>query len=267
MPPPDDQPAAPDTGRSPFAEQLCVPQFGILRILLLTAVTAVLLKLNLALSDDLSRARLSEAYRWGIKIMQSLWAIVFAADLVGSGVLIRARCYKMFSRLQPGHWIVLVTALSGVLWLVVWPVSRLLGQEASIWVSTIVEATFGLPIAFAFLYAAVRLRDGWRWKILLSAKGLGAGAAAITAALSLVVAVIEQSGYPNYRFLGAIYSASVFWSVVLLILLFLAAVIDLLRWASRDWLHWLGVATLCLSGLITIGWWIASFWLVSLSGA
>jgi hypothetical protein len=265
--PPDDQPAAPAEGRSPFAEQLCVPQFGILHILILTAVTAALLKLHLALEEDLSQGNVAEAYRWGVKVLQSLWAIVFAANLVGAGVLIRARCYRMFGRLQPGHWIVLITALSGVLWLGVWPFARLLGPQMSAWVYTIAEAALCVPTAFAFLYAAVRVRDGWRWKVLLGAKGLGEAAAAVVAAMSLVLAVIEQSLYATYRFFSLFQSASVFWSAVLLIVVFVAVLVDLVRRAPRDWMHWLGVAAMCLNGLITIGWSIASMWLLRMGNS
>jgi hypothetical protein len=274
MLPPDDQP--PDAnqqadparvfdiesaaGTSPFADQLCVPQFGILHILILTTITAILLKLQLALQDIPSASQLPEAYRWSIKISQSVWAVVFAAGLVGSGVLIRAKCYTMFSRLQPGHWIVLVTTLQSIVWLVMWPVYRLLESNGTmaLWVYSIATTLLSVPIAIAFLYGAKRLRDGRRWKILLGAKALGEAAAAAMAAITVVLAITGRSGDFPYAWFRAINGGSQLWSVLVLMMLLVAVLLDIPRRASRDWLHWLGVATLGLHNLMTIVWWVVS---------
>lgn len=92
---------------SPFAEQFRVPQFGIIHLLIWSTVTAVLLKYYLAIADE-SSFQESPVQLWLIRISQSLSAILVGSIVIGSGILIRARCYKMLRRLQPGHWLVLV---------------------------------------------------------------------------------------------------------------------------------------------------------------
>lgn len=78
------------------------------------AVTAVLLKYFLAMQDE-SFFRNSPAALWAMRITQSFYAIATASVLVGAGVLLRARCYRMLRSLQPGHWLVLITALGALL--------------------------------------------------------------------------------------------------------------------------------------------------------
>jgi hypothetical protein len=252
MLPPDDQPAAPTEGRSPFAEQLCVPQFGILHILILTAVMASLLKINLAFEAWIPSPSQSEADRWRRMIEESIFALALAANLVGAGVLIRAKCYRIFHRLQPGHWIVLFSAAAG-LCLLVWKVVyylvasdiRMIHWTMSLW------GLSDLPIAIAFLYAARLLHDGRRWKVLLRAMALGHAAAAATAALSIVALAFQDVQIAGALLVATIV-ASTPWSVILLIMLVAAIVLDFRRWPSRDWMHWLGVVTLGLGYVVTI---------------
>ena len=164
MPQPDDQPAAATAGSSPFAEQLCVPQFGILHILILTAVTAVLLKLQLVLMDEQLRPR------WqGIQVA---YMILLACGVIGSGVLIRLKCYAMLDRLQPGHWFVLVFTLQGILALAGWAFLRCVNFDSGIspsrqWAYFIPWLLTNFLEAAAYAYATRKVQDAWRWKILL----------------------------------------------------------------------------------------------------
>ncbi len=108
---------------SPFAEQFRVPQFGIIHLLIWSTVTAVLLKYYLAIADE-SSFQESPVQLWLIRISQSLSAILVGSIVIGSGILIRARCYKMLRRLQPGHWLVLVVTFRALLNLIAWPIYR-----------------------------------------------------------------------------------------------------------------------------------------------
>jgi mannose/fructose/N-acetylgalactosamine-specific phosphotransferase system component IID len=101
----------------PFAQQLCMPQFGIIHLLILTAVVAVLLKINLAMEFDVAgdASSMQSWLSWSRQFFQTIYAVLFATELVGAGLLVRARCFAMLGRLQPGHWIILISALIGIL--------------------------------------------------------------------------------------------------------------------------------------------------------
>ena len=86
--------------------QLCVPQFGILHILILTAIAAALFKYKVALSPvSLPGNSFAACCR---TMLWSLPTLLFAVILVGSGVLIRTKCSRMGARLQPGHWLLII---------------------------------------------------------------------------------------------------------------------------------------------------------------
>jgi hypothetical protein len=255
-------PTAPAEGRSPFAEQLCVPQFGILHILILTAITAALLKFNAAVEIALLRGIDSEFYRWWIMTTHSIGAVVLAAGLVGSGVLWRVKCWSVVRRLQPGHWIVLIGTLDSTLWWLVWrPVFLLLVPHHQMMLSAYLLSltVLGLPVAAAFIYATIRLNDARSWKILLGSKAVGEGAAALTAGLSLLFQLAFHTENARYSIVTVIDNATIFWSALCLVALLVAVVLDIARRASRDWLHWLGVATLVMNYLLLLGWWAMSF--------
>jgi hypothetical protein len=243
----------PNTRSAQFEGQLCVRQFGILHILILTAVTAALLKVRLALWGD---SWPDDAHRWLEMSFRSLWAIVFAASLVGSSVLVRAKCYPMFSRLQPGHWIILITAASGLLWGVIWAIYyRLVCHDGDLiqWGFLVSTTLFDLLTAIAWLYAAKRLLNGRGWRILFGALALGSVAAAATAVLTMV-ALTFYAWNVGYTLERAIFNASRPWAVVRLVVLLAAVVLDIPRRASRDWLHWLGVCTVGLDSLMMTVW-------------
>jgi hypothetical protein len=267
--PPDDQPAAPAEGRSPFAEQLCVPQFGILHILLLTAVMAALLKLQLAVEQPPSPSvAASPVLLWLWKALVATGSAVVAAGVIGTGVLVRTRCYRMLGRLQPGHWIVLVGTLGSLLGLVVWSIYEAWSASAhldadaassgSYWVHLVFTALTYPLFAAALAYAAIRLRDGGRWKLLFGAIVLGEVTSAIGATIAILLTLVSGR-YASYSLSWAMYNGSALWSALLLFVVLIAAAIDLLRRVPRDWVHWLGVATLLTHYLATLGWWIANY--------
>lgn len=240
-----------------FAHQLRIPQFGIMHMLLWTTATAVLLKIYLALSPDSDLARASEARFLSMRILQIISAITMASGLVGSGALLRARCYAVPARLQPGHWIVLICTFGSIFSLMASLASLVLsgGTSKSIWASLVVTTCSTPLLAAAFGYATLRLRDARRWKIVLGALAFGHGvsaAGAIFGIAAIAVASASQASgdySPEMEQLPLALSEGFLWcwSLLLLPLLILVAILDRHRWTSRDWVHWVGVVLLGLS--------------------
>jgi hypothetical protein len=238
--------------RSPFAEQLCVPQFGILHLMIWTAVTAVLLKLFMAITAEPIR-QLPTAQLWVSRISQSVYAILWGSILVGSGALVRLRCYTMPKKLQPGHWLVLILTLDIILQLAIWLPYRLfevVGMRA-IGVGMSVVNTL---IAAACVFAFVELRNARRWKILIGAKGLGAGTTAAGSVLSFVTMIGFHNAYPLALISPLIRYCPPIWTAAVLIMLLAAAILDLWHRAARDWVHWLGVGALGVTYAMTFAW-------------
>jgi hypothetical protein len=234
------------------AEQLCVPQFGILHLLIWTAITAAFLKLLMALTSQFS-SPLPSGQTWFLLLLGSMYAIVLAAMLVGAGALIRARCYTLFNRLQPGHWLVLLATLEFIvevmtallLWLASVAATRaliLFGAYMAV-VNVLTAAAYG--------YAFFKLHDARRWKLVIGMKGIGIGATAAVTVLSLLANLLHASS-PLYLMGSGMMQAvitycPVLWSVAVFAILLIAASVDLYRRTARDWVHWLGVVVLGLT--------------------
>ncbi len=218
-----------------FADQLRIPQFGIIHMLLWMTVTAVLLKINLALWDN---THTPPAYVWLAKVWIIVRSVLMASELVTAGVLLRAKCCTMLRRLQPGHWLVLILALDSTLRLtydVGQPVLDYLGQ--TFWVLFILAVLLSSPVPGLYVLATLRLRDARRWKVLLGAKAIGECSFFATLMLR---ATLGQFGYP-FSLPGITPFVAAYWHVFVLILLVAAVALDWPRRGSRDWVHWLGV--------------------------
>ena len=252
---PGHSPFAEQLGRSPFADQLRVPQFGIIHLLIWSAVTAVLLKYYLAMMDEPIPHGSVMQFR-AMRGLQCVYAIVLASTLTGSGVLIRARCYVAFKRLQPGHWIVLIVAIGSILHLAAWPLYRFSSGVGmtSMWMYLVSTATISTSIVAAYVCAIVQLRDAKRWKVLLGAKALGEGATAALSWLSLIMVLSSGFQYQAMIFSRSIQGCSSIGRVAIFILLLVVVALDFPRRASRDWLHWLGVGTFGLTYAIGFAW-------------
>jgi hypothetical protein len=236
----DPQPTAESPACSPFVEQLCVPQFGIIHLMLWTAVTAVLLAYFLALRGE-SINHIPTPSRWLFQISQTIDAIMLASALVGSGVLIRARCYSILTKLQPGHWLTLIVSLDFVFQLAVRLLYRFLNlhgiEPRSILTTQSGAVVTGTLIAAVYILAFTKLRDAKRWRILFGAKMLGAGVNAVVNLIFLVT--ILSTAWPSSVMWISFFPG--IWFVVVFIMLITVAVLDLRGRTPRDWLHWLGV--------------------------
>jgi hypothetical protein len=240
------------------AGQLRIPQFGILHLLIWTTVTAILLKILMTLTakylHDLPTAqlRISQA-------IQIVHVIVIASVLVATGVLLRHRCYAMPKRLQPGHWLVLLAFLDFIgeviaplLLLLLFTISGT-GRGTSVIVSASTAAVSTL-VAAVHVWAFLQLRDARWWKTLIGAKTLGPLTTAALSAVSLVTVLLPIWSPSLSLGMWVLYCPSI-WSIVVFVILIIAAAHDLLRRTPRDWVHWLGVAALaenCALGVISL---------------
>ena len=182
---------------------------------------------------------------------------LLGSALTGAGILIRARCYTMFKRLQPGHWFVLIFSLNSILQLILWPFYKLLsgGGPEAMWVYLASSTVIGSLTLAAYVCAIVLLHDAKRWRILFGAKTLGEGTAVAMYAVGLVVALCSRQGYPSgMLFSNSMQGCSSIGSAVILVMLLVVVALDLPRRSSRDWLHWLGVGTFALTYAISIAW-------------
>jgi hypothetical protein len=250
MPEADQQPTVETPTASPFVDQLRIPQFGILTLMLWTAATAALLSLNLTLAGDSIRHGPTAAL-WVQRVSQTIDAILLAAALVGSGVLIRARCYTMLHRLQPGHWLVLIVSFEFVLHIaarLLYPVLQLNGIGSVPVIQGVAVVTTGL-IAAVYVLAFLKLRDAKRWKILMGAKAIAAIMTTLVLLVMLVLWLVSPSPYPLATSLTWIFLFPSICSLAAFLMLPVVAGLDLFRHAVRDWLHWLGVAVVLVAGI------------------
>jgi hypothetical protein len=244
------QPDAETPDPSPFAEQLHVPQFGIIHLMIWIAVTAVLLKVFMALAGSSLQA-LPPEQSWIFQVYQTVYAIMLASMAVGAGVLIRLRCYTMFKRLQPGHWLVLISTLEFILELaasLLFWLAGVMGPRTIVVIQVGAVAIYAWAAA-AYPFAFFQLRDARRWKILIGAKAVGAVTGAALAVVFLVAHLFNYS--PAFLSMWATWGVTrycpIVWSVAIFLVLVSAAILDLYHRTARDWVHWLGVSVFGLT--------------------
>ena len=169
-------------------------------------------------------------------------------NALGSVCLVGAisiACNKLrgaVGRLQPGHWFVIFYAVSKL----VYAVTRLLsmnvpqslsmqtgGEISSFWY--FVWAIWELCFSACCLLIVILWRDAWRWRAVI-----------ITLIGSSVTYAVMYFGYlATDQVLQAIfYLLTNLLIIVSLIILFIAAEVDLILRCRRGSLHWLGVVSL-----------------------
>jgi len=240
--------APPPEPGAPQLLYLQPPRLGIIHLLAWTAVAAVFLKFGLAIeSMDAGPVQdLPPALSVAMRSIHAAFGVLHAAALVGCGTLLLARARGWPGRFQPGHWIVLLQSVMVLLSYFVWItwVATQSGQSSG------PSDFFWLPLALGLLQAvyaagyvlgASRIRDALRWRVGL-----------------IVVAIVNGLGAILYCLL-----AFGFWRVsqwmalpwdAVVVLLMLAAVLIAEWWrrARRDWVHWLGVATLGMGAALSL---------------
>lgn len=241
------EPNADPPADSPSTEQLHVPQFGILHLMLWTAATAALLGVLEVLTGD-KLQQLPPKNFWLARSFQCLFVIVHASALVGSGVLLKQRFYSKLRGLQPGHWLVLIVTLGLVLQLVLTSCCRN-GSRAAALTSEIVFATERLAIAGVCVSALLWLQDVRSWKTFFGLRALAAATWAVHNLLSFAGLLfnVQHTTFALWRPTTVIAVLSLFATGIAFVV---AVFLDLRRQTPRDWLHWLGVAAVTATALL-----------------
>jgi hypothetical protein len=234
-----------------FAGQLYVPKPSIGQALVWLVLVVVLIGLDFGMSaietreiKPLLHGAVATSW-WTIMVSRFSFAF-FAACLVTSGILIHSRCFRMLGRLQPGHWIVLISATGGILRRVAEPFNLLKFTYHSPhgWAQYTSEAVTWfniLAVGLLFAFAAIRLRDAKRWKVLLAS----GSASALFWAIPLMAFSMRVGSAVAQFFVWSMPC----WSAIILVIAVAAVVIDWPRRATRDWIHWLGALLWTLGSL------------------
>jgi hypothetical protein len=248
-------PASLDSEFTSFAGQLYVPKLSAKQVLLWLILVVALIGLDFGISaigtreiQPLQRGTVTALAPWWTRIIWRFIVVSFAACLVTSGFLIRSRCFRTLGRLQPGHWIVLILATSGILERITRPfyLLRFAYPSPHGWAQHTSEAMMWfniLVLIVLFAFAAICLRDAKRWKVLL----VSGSAYPVVCYLPIILNSLSMG------FTGGFVQV---WrwslpccSALLVVIALVAVFIDWPRRATRDWPHWLGVSLWTLGSL------------------
>ena len=235
-----------DCGQRPlFDEQLRVPRIHAIHLLVWLGLAIALVALDSTISAmEMQALRkavgISVLIPWWTHLARVFVVTAFAACLVGSGVLVRSRCFRMLNRLQPGHWLVLLLALGGILACIAVPIEFVAvkvspSQGSQLWVFMVVVVLSGLLVeGTSYGFAVFRLRDATRWRVLLAFALANVLLGRILSAPMGMSGTLFGSGVS--RWLGPC------WWTLLIFVAAAVVAIDLRCRIARDWLHWLGVS-------------------------
>ena len=246
--PPGQSPFGP---RSSFAEHYRPPRLGIIHLLAWTAATAVLLKYSLAM--EMIAETGGESIRSSRDLFQEVSNFVssttIGAALVGACVLLLAKIRRLPGRFQPGHWLLLITALTTLLSLSVSALYALaraadLADYSSLRWYFMAYGLVWVIQAGMYFYAGRPSRGGRRWSICFA-----------VLALVALVRGLWHVGNSLLDFLGSPFSFPLETLIVAPVLL-VVVLVDLRRGPRRDWLHWLGVAVIAIGMLLWVAWWV-----------
>jgi hypothetical protein len=230
--------AQPTESLIPASEYLQPPRLGSIHLLALMTVTAVLLSFNKSVMLPQNQQIPMSAWSASILIM-----ILSAADIVGSSILLNVMYHGAPGHFQPGHWILICSGIA------------ILGVSA--WQSIVVLCIthFGLSVmsytAFKLLYVASvvvhvilffwfasRIPERGRWKLFFKFR----------AWLAIYLLIVYLLIIGNVAFISYYTSMwpRLFFEELPTVILTWVAILDLIRGARRDWLHWLGVCNALL---------------------
>jgi hypothetical protein len=247
-------PSLPDFESPSFAGQLYVPRLAAKQAIVWLAVAIVPIALQWAMwaitasaFKHLPHGFIAVECGWWTRVAAYFSTALFVIVFVASCVLIRAQCFRMLGRLQPGHWIVLLLTFQCILGRIAETlnIANIANHSSHGWE----KHAFQTLLWFNFLstfslwaFAAVRLRDAVRWKVLLA---LGSANVIFSAVVFMPISVIVASNIVHV-YVWALPC----WSAVLVVATLVAVVIDWPRRATRDWPHWLGVSLWTLGNVV-----------------
>jgi hypothetical protein len=239
---------APASG-SPFLEHFQPPPLRILHLMGWITAAAVLVRIGMVF--DAARADVPPAeervFFW---VLRFNYTVFTAACMVGGGILLMGWMRGVRGRLQPGHWLVVVNALSaGLSYMIFLAHLALMNTVFQPWEDEYSYFTFMWGFAFLSLvqlllwYAAARrTSDGTRWNVFF-------GTVSAVFGIRLLFCVLDVLTYANWT-----YRSGAYFSVVLGVILLIVVARDRRRGPPRDWLHWLGVVAAVCYSLNALAW-------------
>ena len=243
---------------SPDEGRFQTPPLRAIHIIFWIAATAVLFGLCVAEDNVFGR----EVGPWTTNLLHLIYAMLLGAVFVAAGILVRISRLTSIDRLEPGHWLIINSAVLGLfnaLTSTIWRYTANVAGEADsllmvgLAVCTLISATL-------FWFAATRLPETEQWK----------GAFRIFA-LAHLFGAINLVGFPLPSadilpdsilvlvFLLMVMALPVFFGLYALISFLSAVANDVRTKCQRDRLHWLGVATVVIFPLILFAWSITMY--------
>ena len=243
--------AAPKAASSSSIEHYHPPRMGLAHLLAWVTLAAILMKFTAYLEMGIHNESFKTGWLWAVhRIVWYAFSAVSSASLLGAIVIMRDKLRGATGRLQPGHWIIVVYAIQWSGYLVInlarmglYGSLELSSQTSSLIAWTYAYGAISLVTAISFLVAAVRLRDGFRWLLLMLALS-GNG----------FLDLEQMLGFAFNHFtlsMLLIHLRSILPATILLMLLIIIC-IDRIRRCRRDGLHWLGVLILTWVTMVDI---------------
>ncbi len=228
-------------------DQLRIPQFGIMHMLVWMTLTAVLLKIGLALSPDAPFGKTPETHLLIGRTWMAICAIMMASGLVGALCACASKVLHDADQtsarpLARSHSCVGKHSQPDGL---ADDAGRVGQRSQERLVRAVIMAFLTSFFAVAFGFATSRLRDARRWTNLFQALAVFHGISAAMAIAAIAIGgLLPGHGHssPEMVLLGMTqcsWPLLLPWSIIV-------AVLDWRRRALRDWVHWLGAVLLCL---------------------
>ncbi|MGO8690847.1 MAG: hypothetical protein ACLQLG_14590 [Thermoguttaceae bacterium] len=234
----------------PADDHIQPPRLSILHLLLWTTVAAVLFKFNMAVAAVVLRAMAGMHGKMVAtsivnRVIAPTRVIMYAAGLVGLGILIVSKIRGRRGRLQPGHWMLAVEAslYAGVrVPEVALLLTSMVHQGAPFRFQSWYMYFTWIPLVAAclcragfYFWASHRTTDGRRWTALFACLAVLAVIVALWPAVPWVLVTGGRFGMLRLVARLPIPVNAVLCSTLLVVILLDVRV-------PRDWLHWLGIA-------------------------
>lgn len=256
-PPPELTELPCESANSPELPQFHVQQFGLGFLLAWAAVAAALLgvrELLALISRNMSF--------WGPpaseldtlqKVIMAMFAIIYSAELVAFVVLLRSllkhKNWHVLRRLQPGHWLILITIFYSfllILWLATASMLSVIVPNCS-WPTAIIAFTFlGISLCCWVMATWLIPCSDIYWQLFFGVMTISHVLLTLPF-MAIFCDVNDQSFIVN---IGGPFSCICF---AMALVLFMAAFLDdLISRTPRDWLHRLSIRLVIFAILLLI---------------
>lgn len=245
-----------NTSVSPTDTQLAAaktPQLSILHLMLWTLCSAVYLTLIRAF-----QAVQGDAF-WGSSMFKEVSGMIGG---IAMGAVISGAIVLVFTRIrsgppllrQPGHWLIFVPAILGLIHLPlnIW----FLLVKGEIFMSSLYLLIYGVMNLFPMIaYALATLYNrGLSWKLVF----IGLAVVALSQSLVFFTLYLHVNIFDAWK--GLLNTIPNWGQLLLVAAVLVVSTVDLAAGQRRDWLHWTGVAThTTLFGTIVL--WMIRSWI------